>query len=522
MTAILKTHLIAFARYFRDPAKTLVALAYFLVFGVVFLGTFGLSLGFLSYLNSFAEVSKILFSYTLSLSFLILLALSVFSFFISGVNLYFRDKALPIAFTTPTPPQNIFLAKFTETILVSTWPIFLLGLPLLLGYAKTIEAEGYFLFYFLSILFLFSVLSHSLASLLILTIANIFKQISSKISILFVFLGATVFAFLFVKLLLPPEFYELEKAQNLIDLEQRIRGLPALSPILPSTWVANFITGGDFASFFFLAFTAILFFLLVLRVGKKYFYPTWLSFQEGKFIAKSVSPLLRAVRAAPFPIGEGKFFALAEKELLRIFRNPIEIYSLAFIFFLSFLYTLVLSKAKLPTDPYLFSIATLFSFAALGFILTTFALRFIFPSFSLEGKGAWGLFSAPVSPKTLVLSKFFLFLFLVEAFALGQVLSLMILSPQFIFGKELVYLTAAVSLGIGAITFGLGASFPNFSTESAEKASTSFPGIAATLLCLTFVFYITLISPQKILLTTLGITAFFLTLSILRVRKYEF
>jgi len=138
---------------------------------------------------------------------------------------------------------------------------------------------------------------------------------------------------------------------------------------------------------------------------------------------------------------------------------------------------LPLEKAPIKT----FYMQNLFSFlnmALAAFVLTAISARFAFPCVSMEGQSIWIMQSGPVSVKSFLWIKFFIYLFPLLILSEMLIIATNILlnvSPfmMWLSITTIFFLTPGiVSLGVG-----LGAAYPDFSSENPAQSVTSFGGL---------------------------------------------
>ena len=167
---------------------------------------------------------------------------------------------------------------------------------------------------------------------------------------------------------------------------------------------------------------------------------------------------------------------------------------------------LPLDHFTLPT----LALRTAVSFVNLGlagFVLSAVAIRFAFPSVSLEGKAFWIIQTSPLSFRPYLWSKFLLNLFpLLLLGTLLVLLSNLLLRVQaFMMTLSLVTIFL-LTFGITAITVGMGALYPKFDHDHVAEISTSFGGAACMILCMSFVGATVLIEAWPVyLLSTAGL-----------------
>ncbi len=126
--------------------------------------------------------------------------------------------------------------------------------------------------------------------------------------------------------------------------------------------------------------------------------------------------------------------------------------------------------------------------ALAGFVLSAVAIRFAFPSVSLEGNAFWILQTSPISLRTLVWSKFWLNF--VPLLLLGEILiflsNLLLRVPAWM--MWLSVLTGFwMTLGITAIGIGVGALYPKFNFDNSAEIPTSFGGAVCMILSIAFI-----------------------------------
>jgi ABC-2 type transport system permease protein len=123
-----------------------------------------------------------------------------------------------------------------------------------------------------------------------------------------------------------------------------------------------------------------------------------------------------------------------------------------------------------------------------GLILATMAVRFIYPSLSLEGDSFWILGSSPVSAATLFrekfLSSFVVFLIFTEGIG---IVSVWLLALEDIYRILTFWVIFLMSITLSSIAVGLGAMFPDFSERNPSKIVSSPGGILTVAVSLVYV-----------------------------------
>jgi hypothetical protein len=221
----------------------------------------------------------------------------------------------------------------------------------------------------------------------------------------------------------------------------------------------------------------------------KLFYPLWQRFQEGSTADRKTL----ALKGKSYLFTGDLTTVLFKKEILissRNLRGVMWFLFLALIWLVQIGANLILDnnlyRHQSDVSQKLIVLQTLQYIIAVYFI-SAFALRFAFPSFSVEKKTAWILGSAPISFKKIFFGKY---LFYTSFFiALGVIMSYI---NSVILSISITNLAYTLILLVTAIVFivtaglSLGALFPNTETDDPEVISTSMPGLFFTAIALLY------------------------------------
>jgi ABC-2 type transport system permease protein len=112
------------------------------------------------------------------------------------------------------------------------------------------------------------------------------------------------------------------------------------------------------------------------------------------------------------------------------------------------------------------------------FVLTAVAARFAYPAVSLEKEAFWLVKSSPLSIRSFLLIKFFIYylplLALTETLIVGT--NLLLKVTPFMMALSTVTVFCLVP-GIVALGIGLGAAYPDFKAENPAQTASSFGGL---------------------------------------------
>ena len=148
---------------------------------------------------------------------------------------------------------------------------------------------------------------------------------------------------------------------------------------------------------------------------------------------------------------------------------------------------------------YMQNLVSFLNLALAGFVLAGVAVRFVFPSVSLEGRAFWILRSSPVSLKSFLWSTFWLGL--LPLLVLGELLigvtnHLLGVAP---FMQTLslgtVFLAA---FGITSLGVNMGAIYPRFDYDHIARIPSSFGGVLYMMISLAFVGSLVLVEARPV------------------------
>jgi ABC-2 type transport system permease protein len=184
--------------------------------------------------------------------------------------------------------------------------------------------------------------------------------------------------------------------------------------------------------------------------------------------------------------------AFTVKEIRTFFRDQTQWPQLFLICALIVVYLYNFSVLPLDRSPIkTVYLQNLFSFLNMGlaaFVLTAIAARFVFPAVSMEGDAFWIVRSSPISIRTFLWIKFFIYyvplLVLAEILIVSSNILLQVTPFMMILSVSTVFCMVP---GVVALGIGLGAVYPDFHSENHAQAVTSFGGLLYMILCAGFI-----------------------------------
>jgi ABC-2 type transport system permease protein len=184
--------------------------------------------------------------------------------------------------------------------------------------------------------------------------------------------------------------------------------------------------------------------------------------------------------------------AFAIKEIKTFFRDQTQWSQVFLVAALIVIYLYNFSVLPLEKGPikieYLQNLLSFLNMGLAAFVLSAVSARFVFPAVSLEGEAFWIVKSSPVSIRTFLWIKFFIYflpllllselLIIVTNILLHVTPFMMVISVLTIF----LMVPGIVSMGIG-----LGAIYPDFQSENPAQSVTSLGGLIYMTLCIGFI-----------------------------------
>lgn len=507
----------------KEWSKIFVFFAFLSIATILAVATYLFAQNIFSFSKFYPEFLEISTRFLLLSFFFLIFMLTIASSFISAIAILFVQDDDNLLLSKPLNHQMIFESRSVNLFIVSSWPVIVFGIPLLLAFTREFGLNfSHFLFSFsaLVIIIVIAILISSIVSVLLASfVGNFIKKILKLLALL----ALPVAAWWVAYVLIPPGFFEVFKTVEPDKLNELVATLPISSDLIPSTWASNFvfylrtIPGLAYINIGRLFTLALILSILTYWLVNKLYYYDLAKMRVGRFIAGPHDATTKQATKKPFPhFLSGISRSLFEKDIVMLSRSQPDILQGGFIAFIALLYFLLLGRIPegtiantLPSFSENFLIQI--NFGVVSFILTILALRFIFPAISLEGQSAWLIWSAPFSKKKLYWQKLFtgwMLLSIVAVFASILATLILKLNSTAFFAQLSIFLAA--SLGITSINLGVGTLLPNFSEKNPEKLSTSFGGILATFISL---FYI-LIASLILFATTSGITSMLIHIAI--------
>ncbi|MDF1592947.1 MAG: hypothetical protein P1P89_15630 [Desulfobacterales bacterium] len=474
---------------FKNPIKLktdkgqLIKILIFGVLGAFFWGgIFILSYRILRYFKGVEGFGDLLAYKLLSMILVTFFSLLIFSSILTFLSKLYLSRDLALVHSMPVSSYKIFLARWIESTIDSSWMVIVYTLPVFLAYGIVFQVTPfYFLIFALTIVAL-SLIASVISSFLVMLAVMLVP--ASRIRSIFVFLGIALFLILFLafRLLRPERLVDPEAFASVLVYLNTLR-TPA-SPFLPSTWAYDSIraalTGETMTALFHTTLSwsgaLVLIFLNVIMADAVYF----------KGLSKTQTAAMRFFK---FNGSRGRFLAflpdpihaLTVKEVKTFLRDQTQWSQLFLIAALVIIYiynfkVLPLEKSPIQTV-YLQNLLSFLNMGLASFVLIAIAARFAYPAVSTEGEAFWLIKSAPVTLKAFLWIKFTIYfvplLFLSEIITVAT--NILLNVTPFMMALSTITMFFIVP-GVVSMGIGLGAAYADFNSENPTQTVTSFGG----------------------------------------------
>jgi ABC-2 type transport system permease protein len=436
--------------------------------------------------------------------FVFFIAVNLGNIIVSYSTLY-RSSEVGFLLTKPVSFTSIFVLKFLDNFFYSSTTLFLGAFMVLMGYGSYFGHPWYFYVCVMSfVLVPFMFLSACLAVLILMAIMKLaggigFRKVMAGLFALYFF-----FIYMFFGSSNPIRL--VEKINRFFpNIDEYLRqSTPEFLRYLPNQWVAEFLyfsARGEMAialpyAGLLLIVTAVAF-GLCLFVGNRYYYRSWLVSLHTRTTKLSSNSARRHI----FDFRSRSFFSsqtevLLKKEVLVFLREASQWIHLLVMMILAVLFSVSVSHLNLRLhvlDMQLLTYFILYAFS--GFMMSSLALRFIFPSIGLEGQAFWALRSSPVTAGKIFLIKFVLGFMVV--FILAEYIAVASNMP-FLKMTEMrpllmwfgVFSAFWISLTTVSLNLGFGGYFANYLERNPIRAASTQGATLTFLLSLVYLIFI--------------------------------
>lgn len=448
----------------------------------------------LSYLLQAGDFGTALTYKLLGMILVAFFSVALFSNVIAALSLFYLSRDLDRLVAAPLPAPVFFGSRFLETAAESSWMVLLFAVPAFLAFGISHGAGPSF--YLLTLITLppFLLLPACVGVLIATLLVTVLP--ARRVRDLLVLFGIVALAVVYVALrVLQPE--RLMSPEGVADFVGFLTGVQApAARWLPSTWATEILHPSPGAPartiayyWALLATTAALATLLAEATIRKLHLAGWSKAQEGHPPAAGEDGIWqRLLVGLTRPFG-ARFGLLLRKEIRLFFRDSSQSSQLILLLSLVVVYVYNFSVLPLAGGPlvtfYFRNVIAFLNLALAAMVTAAVAVRFVYPSFSLEGRAFWILQAAPLDLRLIWWSKFWVAL--VPMLVLGEVLVLA--TNHYLEVIPLMYWLSAATillllLAIVPLGLCLGVMYPRFHVENPAKIASGFGGVLYMVSCM--------------------------------------
>ncbi len=468
----------------------MIKLCFLGTLGMVIWGAiFAVAIRVLTYFKGIEEIGDILGYKLLSMILIVSFALLVFSSILTSLSRLYLSRDLLLVHSLPVSSYKIFIARWIDSTFESAWMVIIFTLPIFLSYGIVYRAGA---FYYANILLTLAplVINASAISTVMVMVAVIVIP-ANRLKSIFIFLGILFFVVLYlaIRLSRPELLVDPEVFDNVMVYVTSLQ--TPLSPVLPSTWaydsfraaLSGAFNSGLFNTALSWCFAGTMVFILTIVADATYFKGFSKTQAASARLFKNRGTDWRYLNFLPGPV---KSFTV--KEIKTFLRDQTQWSQLFLIAALVVIYVynfkvLPIEKSPIKTV----YLQNLFSFLNMGlalFVLTAVAARFAYPAVSMEREAFWLVKTSPLSLKSFLWIKFFIYYFPLLLLTEILIIATNILLNVTPFMMALSTITVFFLVpGIVAMGIGLGAAYPDFKAENPTQTVTSFGGLAFMIIC---------------------------------------
>jgi ABC-2 type transport system permease protein len=350
------------------------------------------------------ELGIILSLKIFQMSWIILFAMLIFSCMVSAVSSLFLSQDNEIICAAPVSPADIFFLRYTTTTIYTSWMMVIFSLPVYFAYGRVFNADFPYWPLMLAGVVATAATANCIGLLITIPLVNLFPARRTKDIIVYLFLCFGLFFYIIFRLMRPEDMLNPDQFSQFIDYLSSISR--PTGPYLPAGWAANLLSlylldhEIDWLLLALILITPPALFILGEWAMQRWFFPAYSKAQESfggyrRFITKT-----KRLHA---------WYWILLKEMKTFLRDSAEWAQLFMIGALVVVYLYNFKLLPVKRSPFavdfITNIISFLNIGLTGFIITSLAARFVFPSIGAEGGAFYIIQKAPLSVRRFLLYK---------------------------------------------------------------------------------------------------------------------
>lgn len=460
----------------------------------------------ISQVMSMPELGELRYSFIirlLNMVFILFLGMVLFSNIVTSLSTFFLSDDLSLLLSAPTQLNALFIHKFIQTYLNSSWMVLLFGFPIFMAYGLVLDAAWWYYPLLILLIIPFLMVPASLGVMITLLLMRFFpaNRTHQVIASLGIFFGAGIV--IVIRLLRPEEFMKPISAERLSFYVDSLR-IPS-SPLLPSTWVSESMMGAieqrwDLfqENFILLLISSFGLTYLTYLMVRSFYFMAYSRSQEGGGALRSVNRRRGLFVEKMYSRLRPQVAAFFIKDTKTFFRETTQWSQLFLLAAIVFVYLFNVRTVPIYSW-FLANFAGFLNVGMAGFVLSALCARFVFPAVSLEGRAFWVVRHAPIRYGHFLMQKFFFYL--IPLLLLGE--GLIIISNYFLhvdaymqgLSMFMIFVITLAQVGMGV---GFGSIFPRFKVDNAAQIAVGTGGILYMIVSLFYLLVVIVLEASPV------------------------
>lgn len=418
----------------------------------------------------------------------------LFSNVVVSLSTIYLSRDLYLLLSSPVRLTTIFISKFFQTLVNSSYMALLFGIPIYIAYGVVYNADIAYYFLSLLILLFFLFIPAGVGIIITMTLMRYFPAKKTHQALTFLGLTFTAIVVMFLRLMRPERFYKDVTDSALLELIEKLKA-PDL-PYMPSSWLTNALTklmerdySGYSIELIMMITAAVIIFSLCVYIATKIYFMGWQGAKESKNVRRMPQNVVirsKLWESIPFFFNHTQK-AFLKKDIKVFFRDSTQWSQLFILVALIVIY--LFNIKSLPYNSMnLKNMVSFLNLGLAGFIIAAVAIRFVFPTTSMEAGSFWLIASAPVDYKRFLLEKFSLFL--LPLLTISEILiyfSNKLLKVDPFMMKLSVITMFFMTIAVTSLGVGMGALYPKFNFKSSAEIASSAGGILCMIFSLLYI-----------------------------------
>lgn len=433
-------------------------------------------------------LAELLIGRVLDIVLLFFAGLLVFSNTIAAFTTLYLADDLPLLVSSPVGPARLYLARLVDTWTQASWMMLVFALPILAGCGPVLGASPTWYLTLPLLLLPLTVLCAGAGSMITMALARwLPAQRTHDVLLVLAMVGFLV-VYIAFRLAEPERFLE---PGGFADLAALIGSLQADSGLTtPADWIVeslfSLLRGEPYAALLPAA-TLYLSAAAVCAAGawlaRWIYLPSFTRAQEGRvegqgLLLRLLGPLMRRRRPPKVPRSViAAFVSRSNRVFVRTtgqWTQLLLVAALVVVYLFNFKYFRTLQATGVIGDRGLFFVNLVLG----GLVVTTVAVRFLYPAVSLEGRAYWAVQVAPITPEQMLRAHVRWGLWPLMGLAVG-----LTVASDLIVGLPLwmIPVSAAVAAlmtwALCGMGVGLGATAPRFHEANPARIASGMGGV---------------------------------------------